>query len=132
VNCCAIRAFAQPPLSWRLAGPAVEGAGKVSGFEIPEFEGQGGGATRSMPVSPARSPSLIMCSTTPPASGPIRRATSYRTIRTRAQRAACSLGTHDYLSGAVELDNGQDLTYLWSSSLPIGTAFRCPIVWWDM
>ena len=28
--------------------------------------------------------------------------------------------THDYLSIAVEFDNGQDLTSLWSSALPVG------------
>ncbi|HEX2890916.1 DUF3047 domain-containing protein [Vineibacter terrae] len=39
--------------------------------------------------------------------------------------------THDYLSIAVEFDNGQDLTYFWSSSLPVETAFRCPLPWWD-
>jgi hypothetical protein len=39
--------------------------------------------------------------------------------------------THDYLSLAVEFENGQDLTYLWSSSLPVGAAFRCPLSWWD-
>jgi hypothetical protein len=37
-----------------------------------------------------------------------------------------TLGTHDYLSIAVEFDNGQDMTYLWSSSLAVGNAFRCP------
>lgn len=39
--------------------------------------------------------------------------------------------THDYLSIAVEYDNGQDLTYMWSSSLAEGTIFRCPLPWWD-
>ena len=39
--------------------------------------------------------------------------------------------THDYLSIAVEYDNGQDLTYYWSSSLPAGTIFKCPLAWWD-
>lgn len=39
--------------------------------------------------------------------------------------------THDYLSLAVEFDTGQDLTYFWSSSLPAGTTFRCPLPWWD-
>jgi len=38
-----------------------------------------------------------------------------------------TLATHDYLSIAVEFDNGQDLTYLWSAALPVGTVFRCPI-----
>lgn len=42
-----------------------------------------------------------------------------------------SLQGHDYVSVAIEFDNGQDLTYLWSCSLPVGTAFRCPIPWWD-
>lgn len=39
--------------------------------------------------------------------------------------------THDYLSIAVEFDNGQDLTYYWSSELPVDTVFKCPLPWWD-
>ncbi|MDO9461930.1 MAG: DUF3047 domain-containing protein [Alphaproteobacteria bacterium] len=39
--------------------------------------------------------------------------------------------THDYLSIAVEFDNGLDLTYMWSSELPTGTIFQCPLPWWD-
>lgn len=39
--------------------------------------------------------------------------------------------THDYLSIAVEFDNGQDLTYMWSGSLAEGTIFRCPLAYWD-
>lgn len=38
--------------------------------------------------------------------------------------------THDYLSIAVEFDNGLDLTYMWSAGLPVGTAFACPLPWW--
>ena len=38
--------------------------------------------------------------------------------------------THDYLSIAVEFDDGQDLTYMWSSGLPVGKFFRCPIPRW--
>jgi hypothetical protein len=38
--------------------------------------------------------------------------------------------THDYLSLAVEFDNGLDLTYIWSSSLPKDYVFRCPLPWW--
>ena len=34
------------------------------------------------------------------------------------------LTSHDYLSIAAEFDDGQDLTYFWSSSLPVGKAFR--------
>lgn len=39
--------------------------------------------------------------------------------------------THDYLSIAVEFENGLDLTYMWSVSLPEGTIFQCPLPWWD-
>lgn len=38
--------------------------------------------------------------------------------------------THDYLSVAVEFDDGQDLTWHWSSSLPPGFAYRCPLEHW--
>jgi hypothetical protein len=41
------------------------------------------------------------------------------------------LPTHDYLSLAVEFDNGQDLTYFWSAELPPETGFRCPIPTWQ-
>jgi len=41
-----------------------------------------------------------------------------------------TLPTHDYLSIAVEFDNGQDITYYWSAELPPETSFRCPIPTW--
>lgn len=41
-----------------------------------------------------------------------------------------TLPTHDYLSIAVEFSNGQDITYFWSSELPLETGFRCPIPTW--
>jgi hypothetical protein len=40
------------------------------------------------------------------------------------------LQNHDYVSIAVEFDNGQDLTYFWSSELKPETGFRCPIPTW--
>lgn len=40
------------------------------------------------------------------------------------------LASHDYLSIGVEFDDGQDLTYIWSQSLPKDTVFRCPIPRW--
>ena len=38
---------------------------------------------------------------------------------------------HDYLSIAVEFDNGQDITWFWSNSLEPERSFRCPLEWWD-
>lgn len=48
-----------------------------------------------------------------------------------SQVAEDSMPTHDYLSIAVEFDNGLDLTYMWSVNLPVGTVFRCPLPNWD-
>ena len=38
--------------------------------------------------------------------------------------------THDYLGVAVEFDDGQDLTWYWSGSLPEGFSYRCPLPHW--
>ncbi len=40
-------------------------------------------------------------------------------------------GFHDYVSIAVEFDNGQDLTWMRSVNLPEGSHFHCPLPWWD-
>lgn len=42
-----------------------------------------------------------------------------------------TLPSHDYLSIAVEFDDGQDLTYYWSAALPEGTVYRCPLPTWQ-
>jgi hypothetical protein len=39
--------------------------------------------------------------------------------------------THDYLSIAVEFDDGQDLTYQWSATLEPETSYRCPLPHWS-
>lgn len=39
-------------------------------------------------------------------------------------------GFHDYHSIALELDNGQDITWFWSRELEPGTKFRCPLPGW--
>jgi len=38
--------------------------------------------------------------------------------------------SHDYLSLAVEFDNGRDITYYWSATLPEGTGYDCPLPNW--
>ncbi len=60
-----------------------------------------------------------------------RLAWSWRVIELPSRVQEDALATHDYLSIAVEFDNGQDLTYLWSATLPVGTFFRCPFPWWN-
>ncbi|MEO0830484.1 MAG: DUF3047 domain-containing protein [Pseudomonadota bacterium] len=38
--------------------------------------------------------------------------------------------SHDYISIAVEFENGRDITYYWSKDLPIGKAYWCPLPTW--
>ncbi len=38
--------------------------------------------------------------------------------------------THDYLSVAVEFDDGKDLTFMWSAGLPRDHVFACPLNFW--
>ncbi len=48
-----------------------------------------------------------------------------------AQGPETEVQFHDYLSIAVEFDNGQDITWMWSPHLQEGLSFRCPLPWWD-
>ena len=41
-----------------------------------------------------------------------------------------TLFTHDYMSVAVEFDDGRDLTYHWSVGLPPETSYCCPLPHW--
>ena len=66
-----------------------------------------------------------------PLDGTTRLAWDWRMIALPSKVKEDITPTHDYLSIAVEFDNGQDLTYIWSSALPLGTSFRCPLPWWD-
>jgi hypothetical protein len=47
-----------------------------------------------------------------------------------SRAAEDSLLCHDYLSVAVEFDNGRDLSWIWSSRLAPETHFHCPIPEW--
>lgn len=42
-----------------------------------------------------------------------------------------AVASHNYLSVAVEFDNGQDLTYMWSAAMAPESSFRCPIPRWN-
>ncbi|MEO7436381.1 MAG: DUF3047 domain-containing protein [Candidatus Binatia bacterium] len=37
---------------------------------------------------------------------------------------------HDYMSLALEFENGQDLTWYWSAALPVGSHYSCPLPTW--
>ena len=54
----------------------------------------------------------------------------WRMDRLPARRAEDTLLTHDYMSVAVEFDDGRDLSYHWSVALPTETSYRCPLPHW--
>lgn len=41
-----------------------------------------------------------------------------------------AMPAHDYTSIALEFDDGQDLTWYWSASLPVDAHYRCPLPSW--
>jgi hypothetical protein len=54
----------------------------------------------------------------------------WRIDRLPAKRAEDTILTHDYMSVAVEFDDGRDLSYHWSVALPNETSYRCPLPHW--
>jgi hypothetical protein len=54
----------------------------------------------------------------------------WRMDRLPARRAEDTLLTHDYMSVAVEFDDGRDLSYYWSVGLPKETTYHCPLPHW--
>jgi hypothetical protein len=56
---------------------------------------------------------------------------SWKIDRLPAIEAEDTFFTHDYLSIAVEFENGRDLTYTWSAALPAGHAYACPLPTWS-
>jgi hypothetical protein len=56
---------------------------------------------------------------------------SWRVDELPSELAEDTLPTHDYLSIALEFDNGQDLTWQWSAELPPEYSYRCPLPHWD-
>jgi hypothetical protein len=55
---------------------------------------------------------------------------SWRVDELPSELAEDTLPTHDYLSVALEFDNGQDLTWHWSAELEPGRSYRCPLPTW--
>jgi hypothetical protein len=56
---------------------------------------------------------------------------SWRVDELPMDLAEDTLPSHDYVSIAVEFDDGQDITYYWSAALPEGSVYRCPIPTWN-
>ncbi|HTY16491.1 MAG TPA: DUF3047 domain-containing protein [Myxococcota bacterium] len=56
---------------------------------------------------------------------------SWRVLELPSARAEDTLPTHDYLSVALEFDDGTDLTWYWSAALPVGNAYACPLPHWN-
>lgn len=55
---------------------------------------------------------------------------SWRVDELPSQLPEDTLLTHDYLSVALEFDDGRDLTWQWSCALPQGFAYPCPLEHW--
>lgn len=56
---------------------------------------------------------------------------SWKVDQLPSTEAEDSFSTHDYLSVAVEFDDGTDLSWYWSATLSNGTHYRCPLPHWN-
>lgn len=56
---------------------------------------------------------------------------SWRMDKLPSDLAEDTLPTHDYLAIALWFDNGEDLSWCWSSQLPVGYSYACPIPAWN-
>ena len=65
-----------------------------------------------------------------PLTGSTRLRWDWRVDELPSELAEDTLPTHDYMSIALEFDNGQDLTWHWSAELPPEYSYRCPIPTW--
>jgi hypothetical protein len=54
----------------------------------------------------------------------------WRVSKLPSSRPEDALLCHDYLSVAMEFENGRDLSWYWSAALPVETHFACPIPQW--
>jgi hypothetical protein len=55
---------------------------------------------------------------------------SWKVAKLPSQVAEDTLTTHDYLSLAIELSDGRDLSWFWSAALAPGACFACPLPSW--
>ena len=118
------QAVSPPPLwqhDWRIGASEVFGTTSVPG------DRQGIGCSTSGDVGILRRDARI------PLAPDTRLEWTWRVQELPSDLAEDTIPSHDYLSIAVEFDDGQDITYFWSATLPEGTAFRCPLpVWRDI
>jgi hypothetical protein len=132
-----------PGLAWAqpAAAPAAPTVPPPPGWNYPPELGVKN-IFSIVPTAPRREPSPQIKVTTrrdvgileKPVDVPLTPATTVRWMwnvgRLPSQIAEDVTAGHDYLSIAVRFDNGQDLTYMFSSTLPVGTGFRCPLRNW--
>jgi hypothetical protein len=85
---------------------------------------------RGITAHPRRSVGIIRRLAAAPLTPTLRLRWSWRLDELPSRLPEDTALTHDYLSVALEFDDGQDLTWHWSASLPPGFAYRCPLEHW--
>lgn len=130
-------AWAAPALA-RLQTPARAPEGWAYLWELGPAEifsetrvaGDDGGPARRMHAHTRNDVAILQTPADAPLTPDTELRWSWKVDRLPGRSAENTVITHDYLSIAVEFDNGQDLTYLWSSALPAGETFHCPLPGW--
>lgn len=113
----------------RLASPPAPPAGwddhPLIGSEQAFFPSNGG-----MVANGDRTVSIIRHSAELPLTPSLRLQWTWKLEELPSRLPEDTTLTHDYLSVALEFDDGQDLTWYWSAGLPVGASYRCPLPHW--
>ena len=103
--------------------------GPSEAFQEVEVKGDGGPARR-MQLHMTGGGGLLTKAADRPLTPQTRLAWKWRMDSLPSKAAEDTIWTHDYVSIAVEFDNGRDLTYYWSAALPREDSFQCPFPGW--
>ena len=135
VDACLAEAAAQDPTGLchreldRIRAPIAPPSGWEPHVNVP-LAGLHRKCDREVDVHAHRRVEIICREARAPLTDALRLRWRWRMDQLPAKRAEDTLLTHDYMSVAVEFDDGRDLSYHWSVALPSETSYRCPLPHW--
>lgn len=122
--------LAEPPQNWAyLPELAIFGPAHIYDIRI-AAPGEPGPIVR-MDVHTSKNAGILTRNTSVPLTRDTKLSWNWKVDLLPSKLSELIAQQHDYLSIAVKFDNGKDLTYMWSATLPLETGFECPLPGWD-
>ena len=121
--------LADPPVGWAYL-PELAPLGAADIFHIVPATPGDAGPKRQMRVHTANNVGILTRDVDVPLSGATTLNWRWKIDQIPSKLRETAAAQHDYFSIAVKFENGRDLTYMWSSSLPESLGFDCPLPGW--